>query len=53
MEPGLVHAYLLMLGTELSAELGASPLADNVPDHAAAGLAARRLLAGLREDAPA
>ena len=52
MEPGLVHAYLLMLGTELSTDLGASPLADNVPDHAAAGLTARRLLAGLREDAP-
>ena len=48
MDPGLVHAYLLTLATEMSAELGTSPLAEEAYDQAAAGLTARRLLAGLR-----
>jgi hypothetical protein len=48
MDPGLVHAYLLTLATELSADLGASPIAEDAYDQAAAGLTTRRLLAGLR-----
>jgi uncharacterized protein DUF6236 len=43
----LAHAYLLTLGTEIAADLGASPLADDAFDHAAAGLSARRVAAGL------
>lgn len=50
LDPGLVHAYLLTLATEMAVELGASPLAEEAYDQAAAGLTARRLVAGLREE---